>query len=102
MAATLFKEHTTQLITRLLQMLDRYQVAFLKQLHIGHGDMSQDSLAVLRKGLGPDLQALAEDHLKHEYAIYSLDLVATCSMLTGMLSASANPIVIRSNPPPQQ
>ncbi len=30
--------------------------------------MSSDSLAVFRKGLGPELNALAEEHLKHEYA----------------------------------
>lgn len=29
--------------------------------------MSQDSLAAFRKGLGPELNALAEEHLKHEY-----------------------------------
>lgn len=30
--------------------------------------MSSDSLAVFRKRLGPELNALAEEHLKHEYA----------------------------------
>jgi hypothetical protein len=31
--------------------------------------MSSDSLAVFRKGLGPDLNALAEEHMKHEYVL---------------------------------
>lgn len=30
--------------------------------------MSTDSLAVFRKGLGPELGALAEQHMQHEYA----------------------------------
>ncbi|KXT04251.1 hypothetical protein AC578_7934 [Pseudocercospora eumusae] len=29
--------------------------------------MSSDSLAVFRKGLGPDLNALADKHMQHEY-----------------------------------
>jgi len=64
--------------------------------------MSQDSLAVFRKGLGPDLQALAEDHLKHEYAHAIFNSVASTFMLIRVLLVSTNPIAMPSNPPPQQ
>lgn len=33
--------------------------------------MSSESLAMTRKTMGPELAKLAEEHLKHEYAISS-------------------------------
>lgn len=44
--------------------------------------MSSDSLAVFRKGLGPDLDALAEKHMQHEYVSFTTTPLQPLQTLT--------------------